>query len=54
VDGLRFLPLTVQARSILEVFPMTEQAARTNGRSTFLAVFMTMIVVGTALAVAFW
>jgi hypothetical protein len=32
---------------------MTEQDTRNNGRSAALAMFMTMIVVGTALAVAF-
>ena len=33
--------------------PMTEQDTRNNGRSAALAMFMTVIVVGTALAVAF-
>jgi hypothetical protein len=32
---------------------MTDQASRNNGRSVALAMFMTVIVVGAALAVAF-
>ncbi len=32
---------------------MTERATRNNGRSAALAMIMTVVVVGTALAVAF-